>query len=681
MKHLGEQKEELHLFENTRIFDLPKFTADVKPKYFRSRFQYNAQVCAFDIETTALTEIEQSVMYIWQFAIEDYVIVGRTWEEFKTLVNWLNTLSYGRRTVIYVHNLSYEFQFLSGIFHFENDCVFPMENRKVLKAVLGNLEFRCSYLLTNLGLSALTKRYHVKHQKLSGEEFDYSIRRFSDTPLTRKELEYCVNDVLGLVECIHKILDLNDDTLTSIPLTSTGFVRRICKEAMRAEHQQILNSFPDYELFRMLRKAFRGGNTHANRYYADDVIQGKICSMDITSSYPFQQVCKQFPVFPFEEVHSTDIHYCDKLIDRGKAVLMYVALSDISIRGKNVVIPYIPLDKTLSCINPVIDNGRILQADYLELVVTDIDWYIIVKQYSFSASLLKAYKSSYGKLPKGLINSNIEFYKKKTELKGVQGQELFYMKNKELLNSIYGMSVQNPVKRSILFNDCSENPELYIEDESISDEDLLKKSKKKAFTCYQFGVWTTAHARRSLEDGIDICGEDLLYCDTDSCKFIGEKDFTQYNEQVKQLAISGGLYATDIKGITHYGGVYELDGIYDSFITQGAKKYAYLEDGKLHITVSGVAKKQGAEALVQAGGLDAFREGFVFHHCGKTESIYNDNPFGWYHVDGRKIFITRNVFIHEQDYTLGRTEEYTDIINLSKQDLMKICRHLENLHN
>lgn len=680
MKPLKEQKN-LHLFGNIKIFDLPEFTADVKPKYFRSRYQYNAQVCAFDIETTALPEIEQSVMYIWQFAIEDYVVIGRTWEEFKTLVKWLNTLSKGRRTVVYVHNLSYEFQFLSGIFHFENDCVFPMENRKVLKAVLGNLEFRCSYLLTNLSLSALTKRYNVEHQKLSGEEYDYSVRRFSDTPMSRQELEYCVNDVLGLVESIHKILELNEDSLTSIPLTATGFVRRICKNAMREEHQQILNSYPDYEVFKLLRKAFRGGNTHANRYMADEVITGNICSMDITSSYPFQQVCKQFPVFPFEKVHSTDIHYCDKLIEQGKAVLMHIALSDVHIRGKNVVIPYIPLDKTISLLNPVCDNGRILQADYLEMVVTDIDWQIIIKQYSFSASLVTAYKTTYGKLPEGIVKSNIEFYRKKTELKGVKGQELFYMKNKELLNSIYGMSVQNPVKRSILFNDIEGNePALYMEDESISDEDLLKKSKKKAFTCYQFGVWTTAHARKSLEDGIDICGDDLLYCDTDSCKFIGEKDFSGYNKKVQQLAVAGGLYATDIKGVTHYGGVYELDGMYQAFITQGAKKYAYMEYGDVHITVSGVAKRQGAEALIQAGGLDAFREGFVFHHCGKTESIYNDSPLGWVQVDGRKIYISRNVYIKEQDYTLGRTNEYTDIINLSKQDLMKICKHLQNLH-
>lgn len=671
----------LHLFDSIKYEDLPNFTEDKKPKGYRTRFKYNSQVCAFDIETTALPEIQQSLMYIWQFAIEDFVIIGRTWEQFKTLAEWLNQKAGGRRTIIYVHNLSYEFQFLSGVFHFADNSVFSMDSRKVLKASLDHLEFRCSYLLTNLSLNALTKRYNVEHQKRSGEEFDYSKIRLPTTPMTEQELEYCINDVLGLVEAIHKILELNNDTLYTIPLTSTGFVRRYCKDAMRAEHTKIMSAYPDYEVFKLLRKAFRGGNTHANRYYADEVFSGEIHSADITSSYPFQQVCKKFPVFPFQEIHSTDIHYIDRQIEKGKAVLMQIALSNISTRGKYIVIPYIPVDKCIILRNPVVDNGRVLQADYLEMVVTDIDWQIIIKQYSFKASLVVAYKSDYGQLPQGLRESNIEFYKKKTELKGVKGQELFYMKNKELLNSIYGMSVQSPVKRSILFNDSGDNPELYIEDDSISDEELLNQSRKRAFTCYQFGVWTTAHARKSLEDGIDICGDDIIYCDTDSCKYFGQHDFTEYNKQVQELAVAGGLYATDIKGVTHYGGVYEPDGDYTEFITQGAKKYAYIENGEIHITVSGVGKKAGAKAITEAGGLNAFRENFVFHNCGKTESIYNDVPFGDYTVQGETVHITRNVFIREQDYTLGRTQAYTDLINLSKQDVNKIIEHLKNLHS
>ena len=669
----------IHQFTDLKIFELPPFTPADKPRGYYSRYEYNKELCAFDIETTSLKEIQQSFMYIWQFAIEDFVIVGRTWEEFRQLINWLNTLSFNRRIVVYVHNLSYEIQFLSGIFHFDNENIFAMDSRKVLKAVVGNVEFRCSYLLTNLGLAAFTSRYQVKHQKLSGEEFDYSIMRFQDTPLSEKELEYCVNDVVGLIEALHKLFELNGDNVYTIPLTSTGFVRRICKNEMRGEHKQILEAYPDYNVFRLLRKCFRGGNTHANRYYADEVIKGPVYSMDITSSYPFQQVCKRFPVYPFEKINSTNIHYIDKQIERGKACLIYVALYNLELRNKYTAVPYIPLDKTTICRDPVIDNGRLLKASYLEIVLTDIDWLIVVNQYHFKAVLIEAYKTSYGKLPEGLVKSNIEFYKKKTELKGVAGQELYYMKNKELLNSIYGMSVQSPVKRNILFNDCTLEPDLYIEDDSITDEELLNRSRKKAFTCYQFGVWTTAHARNSLEEGLNIVGENLLYCDTDSCKFIGERDFSKYNENMKQLAVNGGLVATDKNGVVHYGGVYELDGIYDEFITQGAKKYAYTENGEIHITVSGVGKKKGAMALTAAGGLNKFREGFIFHNCGKTESIYNDKPFGVYNIDGHEVNITRNVFIREQDYTLSRSDEYSTIINVSKYDLQRIIKFARNM--
>ena len=106
------------------------FTPAAKPKGYRGKTRYNEQLCAFDIETTALPELQQSIMYIWQFAIEDYVVVGRTWDEFKIFVKWLNILSHGRRIVCYVHNLSYEIQFLSGIFKFKNDSIFAMESRK-----------------------------------------------------------------------------------------------------------------------------------------------------------------------------------------------------------------------------------------------------------------------------------------------------------------------------------------------------------------------------------------------------------------------------------------------------------------------------------------------------------------------------------------------------------------------
>lgn len=662
---------------NIKITDIPRFTAERPPKGYKKKNLYNSQICAFDIETTTLRDINQSIMYIWQFAIEDTVIYGRTWEEFKRFIKLLKVVTGGRTTLVFVHNLSYEIQFLSGQFVFTNDDVFATEPRHVLRASIDNIEFRCSYRLTNLDLMSLTTRYNVEHKKLSGEEYDYNALRYPWTELTEKELEYCFNDVLGLIECIHTIMKLNDDTVYTLPLTSTGFVRRECKKAMKKDHHKIMECYPDYEVFRLLRAEFRGGNTHANRYYVDEVITEPVTSYDISSSYPTQQCCRLFPVTPFQTVVSPSCRLVDRLIDIGYAVLFEVSLYDIKLRSKYTAIPYIPIAKCSQIREYKNDNGRVLEATYLRIAVNEIDWKIIISQYTFSAEVHTAYKARKGLLPEGLRQCNIEFFQRKTELKGVEGEELYYMKSKELLNGIYGMSVQNPAKGSILFENCE-----YIPDTSLTEEQLLLKAQKKAFTLYQYGCWTTAHARKELQDGIDLVGDDkILYCDTDSVKFIGNVDFTAYNSEQQKIAVDCGLYATDKHGITHYGGVYEHDGTYEAFITQGAKKYAYQNAKGIFVTVSGVGKRKGAALLTSRGGLDAFREGLVFHNCGKTRSIYNDLDYGWYDTGEGTLYISRNVVIEEQDYTLSRTIEYTQLLEQSKVFLQRVMNNYKFVQN
>lgn len=671
--------------------DLPELHF-LPPKNWRTFKEHDVPycdvICAFDVETTQIEPEpgnKQSFMYVWQFAIgTEFVIIGRTWEEFLSLVDMLWQRSNGNQIVCFVHNLSYEFQFLSGIWNFDNEEVFVTEPRKILKATLGVLEFRCSYLLTNLSLKDLTRRYGVEHGKLSGEEFDYTQTRYPWTELTERETEYIVNDVIGLIEAVQILMGLYGDDLYSLPLTSTGFIRRICRERMRECKAQVLKCYPSYRLFTDLRREFRGGNTHASRFFAGDVLIGgsssvvdeNIYSYDISSSYPSAMVNGLFPVSEFQEIKPLSLQRIEEKITHGRAVLFTVEVFDIRLRNKqNTPVPYIAYAKCAECRGWQNDNGRVLKAEYILMTVNDIDWSIIVEQYTFKAKAVRGWYSSYGKLPQPLIDANIEFFKLKTELKGVDGQELYYAKNKELLNSIYGMAVQNPAKSLILFDNCE-----YNEDMTLTEAQLLAKAKKRAFTLYQWGCWCTSIARKNLQYGIDLCGVDrFVYCDTDSIKAIGRVDFSEYNEKQKQLSLASGLHATDPKGVEHYGGVYEFDGEYQNFITLGAKKYAYTDtDGKIHVTVSGVGKKRGAAALTEAGGLDAFKPGFVFHNCGKTRSIYNDNGYGVVYIDGHELDITRNVVIEEQDYTLSITEDYDSVLTEAKAFLYKAMEIRKN---
>ena len=631
----------------------------------KTKIKYKDAICAFDIETTRFPDIEQSILYVWMFHLKqlDLTIVGRTWEEYDKLLKQVLEELEDNTLCIYVHNLSYEFQFLRAIYNFSQDEVFAVDKRKVLKCTMydSRIEYRCSYLHSNMSLAEYAKKMGVAHQKLSGDEYDYTKTRYPWTPLTDKELQYCTHDVIGLCEAIETEMKADGDNLYTYPLTSTGYVRRDAKKAMRTVSQSyVKNQLPDIEVYKMCREAFRGGDTHANRYYAGRVIKN-VKSADRSSSYPDVQCNCEFPVSEFFRAGPMDFDRLIHLITvRKKAVLMRVAITNLRLTDEFWGCPYLSRDKCRRIERGVFDNGRILSADYLETTITDVDLRIIIDQYSFDdlCAFDVAY-ARYGKLPKPLIAETIAYYKAKTELKNVSGQEIYYMKSKNKLNSIYGMMAQDPVKQSIIFADGD-----WKSGEESMDE-LLDASNRKAFLCYQWGVWVTAWARYRLQEGIKLAGDNFVYCDTDSVKYIGEIDWAEYNKQLIADSLKSGAYATDPAGITHYMGVYESDGEYAEFKTLGAKKYAYTykEGGETHVTIAGVNKRKGGKELDKYGGLKAFEPGFVFTEAGGTESVYNDHPeIGTICRDGHEIAITPNVVIRDSTYTLGITAEYEKVL-------------------
>lgn len=687
-------------FQPERYFADPPLLKNRRGNPGGKKRHYIGITTAFDIETTLLDDIQQSVMYIWQWQFgEDYTVIGRTWDEFLDLQKRIKAvLPENRWLVVYVHNLSYEFQFLKGIYQFFPEDVFAVASRKVVKADMwGCFEFRCSYKLTNMSLKQFTTKMRVKHQKLSGDEFDYFVKRYPWTPLTDEELEYCINDVWGLVEAINALMNRDGDTLQTIPLTSTGYVRRNAKRAMKdgsVHHNFVYSILPDIETYRALREAFRGGNTHANRYYAGDIVEN-VHSADRSSSYPAVMCNCEFPMSVFTPILQKDLNpgYISRCIKiRHKALLLRIGIKNLRLRDPYWGCPYLSKDKCRN-IHKAIDtedNGRILEAEYIETTITDIDLKIIMEEYQGEIIFLQGWYASYKPLPAPLINEVIKYYRDKTELKGVKGQEIYYDKAKALLNSLYGMMAQDPVKHNLIFQQVGD----WEEDDSLTDEEILGKSNERAFLAYQWGVWVTAHSRDALERGIRLVHEspevngvkpDFIYCDTDSVKYTGNVDWSGYNADRIAECQESGSFATDPQGITHYMGVFETEDLKDTgfayryFKTLGAKKYAYVErEGEgVHCTIAGVNKKKGGAELDKHGGLSAFTEdykdtgrGFVFQEAGGTQAVYNDAPeMDHVDVEGHRLPITSNVAILPSEYTLGITGEYERIIKYAKNYL------------
>lgn len=664
-----------------RIQQLPCLFDSRANKGSKKAKGYKNCICAFDIETTRLDEIEQSIMYIWQFSIlflDDFsidTIIGRTWTEFQLHLEQLKQDDNLAYYLIYVHNLSYEFQFLRGIYTFQQDEVFAIKSRKILKCEMqSRFEFRCSYLQTNMGLSTFTKKMQVEHQKLSGTDFDYNKKRFPWTHLSDFELSYATYDTIGLVEAMYKRMELSNDNLYTLPLTSTGYVRRETKKAMYGWSRKHRDIFPDINVFNLLEESFRGGDTHANRYYSGQKIEAKgdivgIGSYDRSSSYPDVVLNCVFPMTRFTYIGSIDESDIDRKVDRGKALLFRCGITNIRQRDPYYGAPYLSLSKCRKVTNQVIDNGRILSADYLETTITDVDYEILKSEYTWSTfTITEAYQSKYDALPEQLKDIFRKYYTYKTELKGIVEQELFYNLKKAMLNSGYGMMVQSPVKESLIFTES--DTDVYTIDTSVSRETLLSNYNRTAFLPFQWGVWVTAWARYRLKEGINIVGDRYLYSDTDSVKYIKVKGddiderFSRYNQERRRDSEHNGAMAVDRHGIVHYMGVFEYEDTYIEFKTLGAKKYVYrTADKELHTTIAGVNKKLAPGELEEHGGIDSFKIGFNFSKAGGTESVYNDRAYGNYQVDGRDIYITQNIVIKPSTYTIGITDEYLRILS------------------
>lgn len=413
--------------------------------------------CTFDIETTTIKEKGQSFMYIWSFSIDgEYWITGRTWEEFFYLL--MKIKSYSRKKdvyVIYVHNLSFEFEFLAGIYDFQRDEVFCLEPHKILKcSMYDQFEFRCSYLLTQKKLVKFLQDEGVPEKYQKSGFFDYDKIRFHDSRLKKYELIYCRNDVVGLALAVKKYISDRGYDLRTTPLTATGFLRVDHRQKMREVlHQSYFTQrHDDKEILQYLHLAFRGGNTHANARYIGEILT-EVFSYDIKSSYPAALYNGRYPLEKFKPVHHK--LQLNKL-NNDHAYLMYIELHDVKLKDIFEPIPYIPLSKCVSISKDyILDNGRIRETSKLSMWLTEIDMQIINDQYEYDTEkslIIKAYGAKKERLPGVYREYVYNTFKQKETL---EKDTLEYRIFKAFLNAIYGNCVMYPLKYNTIFEDGS----------------------------------------------------------------------------------------------------------------------------------------------------------------------------------------------------------------------------------
>ena len=660
------------------------------------KIEYGNFPCAIDIETSSFYENgeKRGVMYAFVLGINGKCYIGRTYDDLWSSLDRISEffeLGKDRRMIFYVHNLAFEFQWFRKWRKWER--VFATDEREPLYALDDHgIEFRCSYLLSGYSLENVAKNLTTyKVMKMVGD-LDYKKIRHAETPLSKKELGYILNDGLVVMAYIQEEIESHYNNITLLEFTKTGKVRKhIRKRCLYSgkhhsnawkfkKYHNMMTALPvqDVEEYEQLKRAFHGGFTHANSFRVGQIIED-VTSYDFTSSYPYVLVSEQFPMGKGELIHIKDKN------EFFYNLKIYCCLFDVFFENIESAIPYehpISISKCFHIKNYTSDNGRLVDAEECWTTLTEQDFLVIRKFYRWQHMKIanfRRYRKNY--LPDDFVRSVLELYKKKTTLKGVEESIVEYMNSKEMLNSAYGCCVTDICRTEIEY---SNDNWLQVPPNNQSDLDKYNKSKTR-FLCYQWGVWTTSFAQRNLFTAIYELKDDYLYADTDSVKCVHperhKQYFDDYNDKVRlklEIAMEQHEFdfdlcePTTIKGEKKLIGVWDFDGHYKKFKTLGAKRYmVQKDDGTYSLTISGVNKKFAIPYLYKQYGdriLDEFKDGMIVppEFTGKNIHTYIDEETTGFITDYNGITIPyhelSSIHLEESGYELSLSREFIDYL-------------------
>ena len=582
----------------------------------KEEIYYKKSIITFDIETTSYVEnvklengkekqIKHAFMYIGAIYNNGLISKYRTWEEIIKYFDSLDKLcSKKERYIIWVHNLSFEFQFMKDWIKFSD--VFARKAHNVIKCTYKSLEFRDTLALSNCKLEKLAINEKLPVQKASGD-LDYSLIRHQSSRLDSKEENYLDLDVIVLAEYIKKKVK-EYGSLQEIPMTSTGEVRYLFRKELgknlnKIHNLSVLYSAQTKELQNLLIDIYSGAYTHANYQIIGKEMYDVSC-VDIASSYPYQMVSKKYPTIwlGIKEEKYTVKELFEKYPIEDFAIACKCTFTNLRAKHVHSILSKHKSSR-LDLKSLIEDNGRVNSCDKIEFACNEIDILNILDFYYFDdIEISEVYVSKKQYLPKELVSIILKLFQMKTNLKGIDEEIENYMRSKNKINGVYGTCVFNILDSGIYFdNEC--DTKFIKEEKDFSDFKKYCNSPKQ-YLWYSIGVWVTSYAKRQILEPIKKLSENALYSDTDSVKYQGYSKYkkmwshlnakykTEFYNAMKHHNFKQEEYKFyDKHGKEHFMGLFEEEPTLKRFKALGSKRYLVeYENGKIESTVAGAPK-------------------------------------------------------------------------------------------
>lgn len=633
----------------------------------------------------------------------------------------------------YVHNLDYETSYIKHRVNIDCNTFFGKSRQRPIKYLAEQHIFlHDSYSMTNMSLGKLAETYQTTHIKTISD-IDHTKPRNNTTPLSRQEERYIFNDVFILsdfAERIYNMYDFIPDTATQIlshqvqdyavehgaEFVGAERWERWCNsvdssyDLLKRLHGYIFGykyringlqhrvsgivdpaMFTPYDslgvppppqgmmdngrmIYDFYQWLYRGGIAKSNaRYtslpdYMEYGVQTPVDGWDYVSSYPFVMTAFNYPVGRFEEytgnIDELHLEYDHPDFEEWRYIFI-LELFDV----KSTDDYCIESKSKVTGDNIVEDNGRVYSADRMVCCLTDCDYALYKKYYSWNkekSHVIKAWRARAGKLPDYLLIPLWEAGRKKQELKHVEGKETDYLLNKIAFNTFYGLCCKQPVYNNYIYdNEITETGytsleidtqvffgKMYVSEHSVDthvenihypeeSEDVERQTFEECVKSFilspYWGIWTSAFARFNLltiikrvSDDSDsfkvgkrvVQTNDTVYCDTDSLYFIHpdrHRHIIQaWNDWVR-VRVQGRLpeaYRASLGSLGQFDNIAldESHGYSDHFInfkTLGSKRYIKelqcKKRKKIKATVAGLPKGS-LERFCKRNKLDIWLE-------------------------------------------------------------------------
>lgn len=598
-----------------------------------------------DIETTTQYKKDEqgkvtehyTNMWIWQLSFDNDVFIGRTMTSlFDCMQAILDLIAISDwQTLIFIQNQKFEFQFLAREFeqHFGKVNIFARTERTPMRFdILNKIIFIDSFLLTGFSLEKIGENY-TKTKKLVGD-LDYNIIRNSKTPITKEELNYCINDVVILKEYAEFY---EEQYLKNkfMPMTATMIAGKVVKDEIKLMGcQKFVNNLM-YEIFPKSKKQYdyimsfyTGAYTHGmllNLFYTKE----NGLAYDVTSEYPYVMMNCYYPMGGFFVLK--DLRLSETIL---KNFCCLIDVTFVGIRTKTGI-TVISKNHCENIVQGRFDNGRLYEAKSVRLHVTEVDLDILKKVYKIEKILINSIVyAKRGYLPNYFRIALAKLIDKKQQLKGIVGKEIEYMQSKKDLNGQYGRC-------------CTkiETQELYFENGwKIKDREIdWNNYWKGKNVAPQWAVWITAHSRALvLSMALEIKPEDYWYTDTDSIKCANKKYIIElFNNKNKEIFENNNIWIDELNlkelfPKTNFNelGTFSREEDLIKFKSLGAKRYICTinENGKEAVksTIAGLPKKAFLKYCEKnnLNPYECFNDDMVIDvdFSQKLCSYYEDNP-------------------------------------------------------